>query len=55
MRRISVYGIRAETESQSITSASNTKVTVKFFTPLHISTNDYDSAVSIDWWVTNKV
>ena len=47
MRRISVYSIRAETESQSITSASNTKVTAKFFTPLHMSTNNCRST-SID-------
>ena len=47
MRRISVYSIKTETESQSITSASNMQVTVKFFTPLHMSTNDCKST-SID-------
>ena len=47
MKRISVYSKRAETESQSITSASNTKVRVNFFTPLHMSTNNCKST-SID-------
>ena len=52
MKRISVYSKRAETESQSITSASNTKVRVNF-SPL-CTCPQITAKAQVLIWVTNK-
>ena len=52
MRRISVYSIRAETESQSITSARNTKLQPNF-SPL-CTCPQITAEAQVLIWVTNK-
>ena len=59
MTRTLVYNMRAETRRLSVALFSfswNMRISeLEFFTPLHMSTTDCESAVSVDLGVTNQL